>query len=184
MDVLTGLRRCALIVGTLWALAPGVVVTAQQTIEPDVKATFLYNFTRFIEWPEPTTPGAMPFRICVVADATMEQAIKRTVEGEVVHGRPLVMTHPHTAQEAAGCQILFVGRTEYQRSGALLAAVRELPVLTVGDSAQFVEHGGAIEFVLVDNRVRFDVNLASAQRANLKVSANLLRVARKVEPNR
>ena len=184
MDVLTRLRRAALIVGTLLALASGGVVSAQETIEPDVKAAFLFNFTRFIEWPGPAAPGSAPFRICVVADATMELAIKRTVEGEVVQGRPLIMTQPRTPQEAAGCQILFIGRTEYQRSGALLAAVRELPVLTVGDSAQFVEHGGAIEFVLVDNRVRFDVNLASAQRANLKVSANLLRVARKVEPNR
>ena len=184
MDLLTRLRRAALIVGMLGALAPDVVLTAQETIEPDVKATFLYNFTRFIEWPGPATEASAPFRICVVADPTMEQAIKRTVEGEVVQGRPLVMTQPHTPQEAAGCQILFVGRTEHQRAATLLSAVRDLPVLTVGDSSQFVEQGGTIQFVLVDNRVRFDVNLLSAQRANLKMSANLLRVARKVEPNK
>jgi hypothetical protein len=184
MDVLTSLRCAARIIGVVAVLSPGLVLTAQETIEPDVKATFLYNFTRFIEWPGPTTPGPAPFRICVVADPPMEQAIKRTVEGEVVQGRPLVMSHPQTAQEAAACQILFVGRTEHQRAAGLLAAVRDLPVLTVGDSSQFIEQGGTIRFVLVDNRVRFDVNLASAQRANLKMSANLLRVARKVEPNK
>lgn len=183
MDVLKRLLRAVLLAAIAGALAPGVV-TAQETIEPDIKATFLYNFTRFIEWPGLPTPGSAPFRICVIADATMEQAIKRTVEGEVVQGRPLVMTQPQTPQEGAGCQILFVGHTEHQRAATLLAAVRDLPVLTVGDSSHFVEQGGTIQFVLVDNRVRFDVNLRSAQRANLKVSANLLRVARKVEQQR
>lgn len=168
----------------LAVLAGGGAVTAQETIEPDVKATFLYNFTRFIEWPGRTTGDSTPFRVCAVADATMEGAIRRTVEGESVHGRPLVLSQPRTPQDAEGCQILYVGRSEHQRAAPLLAAVRDLPVLTVGDSSSFVEQGGAIQFVLVNNRVRFDVNLPSAQRANLKVSANLLRVARHVEPNR
>ena len=183
MDVLKQLLRTAVALVCLGA--PGTaIVTAQQTIEPDVKATFLYNFTRFIEWPGPPPGSSAPFRICVIADASMEQAIKRTVEGEVVHGRPLVMTQPQNVQDVEACQILFVGRSEHQRGAALLAAVRDLPVLTVGDSPHFVDRGGAIQFVLVENRVRFDINLASAQRAQLKVSANLLRVARKVEPIR
>ena len=155
---------------------------AQETLEPDVKATFLYNFTRFIEWPNSNAPSATPFRLCVVADASSEQAIKRTVDGEFVNGRPLVVTQPRTPEEAETCQILFVGRSEHEQATALLAAVRDRPVLTVGDSPLFVESGGAIQFVLVDNRVRFDVNLASAHRANLKFSANLLRVARHVKP--
>jgi YfiR/HmsC-like len=114
----------------------------------------------------------------------IEQAIKRTVEGEFVQGRPLVMMQPHTPKEAETCQILYVGRSEQERATSLLAAVRDRPVLTVGDSPLFVDSGGAIQFVLVENRVRFDVNLTSAQRANLKISANLLRVARKVEPKK
>ncbi len=183
MDVLKRLLRAALLAAIAGALAPGVV-TAQETIEADIKATFLYNFTRFIEWPGLPTPGSAPFRICVIADATMEQAIKRTVEGEVVQGRPLVMTQPQTPQDAAGCQILFVGRSERHRASALLAAVRDLPVLSVGDSPEFLDQGGTIQFLLVENRVRFDVSLQSAHRANLKFSANLLRVARTVKPIR
>ncbi len=182
MVVLTTPLRAALLVATLVALAPGVA-RAQETLEPDVKATFLYNFTRFIEWPG-LAPVSAPFRVCVVADATMEQAIKRTLEGEVVNGRPLEMAQPQTPQDAEGCQILYVGRSEQQRAAPLLAAVRDRPVLTVGDSPTFTQHGGAIQFVLVQNRVRFDINLPSAQRANLKLSANLLRVARNVEPNK
>ena len=183
MDVLDRLRRAALVVAYVGALAP-CVATAQETIEPEVKATFLYNFTRFIEWPGPSASTETPFRLCVVADAMIEQAIKRTVEGELVQGRPLVMVQPNTPKEAESCQILYVGRSEQERATALLAAVRDRPVLTVGDSPVFVDGGGAIQFVLVENRVRFDVNLTSAQRANLRISANLLRVARKVEPKK
>jgi len=179
MDVLKRLLRAALLAAIAGALTPGVV-TAQETMEPDIKATFLYNFTRFIEWPGPA-PVSAPFRLCVVADATMEQAIERAVKGESVQGRPLVMDKPQTPQDAEGCQILYIGRSEHQRAAPLLAAIRDLPVLTVGDSPQFAEHGGAIQFVLVQNRVRFDINLTSADRANLKLSANLLRVARNVE---
>ena len=183
MDVLNRLRATAVASVLIGALTPATA-SAQQTLEPDVKAAFLYNFTRFIEWPGPAAGTSVPFRLCVVADSAMEQAIKRAVEGEVVDGRPLVMTLPQSPQEAGECQMLFVGRTEHGRADSLLTAVRDLPVLTVGDSPQFFEHGGAIQFVLVDNRVRFDVHLPHAQRARLKISAKLLRVARRVEPIR
>lgn len=183
MDVLKRRLLAAALAGAIGVLAP-FVPTAQETIEPDVKATFLYNFTRFIEWPGQATPDSAPFRLCVVADATMEQAISRAVEGEVVNGRLLVMALPQAPQDAVGCHILFVGRSEQRRAATLLAAVRDLPVLSVGDSPDFLEHGGTIQFLLVDNRVRFDVSLPSAQRANLKFSANLLRVARTVKPIR
>lgn len=182
MDVLTRLRRVAAAAAVFSLCVPGLA--AQDTIERDVKAAFLYNFTRFIEWPGGAPQGEGPFRLCVVADGAMERAIRRTVAGESVQGRPLVMAEPRTPQDAQDCQILYVGRSESDRASRLLAAVRDRPVLTVGDSSRFVEQGGAIQFVLEDNRVRFDVNLPSARRSNLKVSSNLLRVARKIEADR
>jgi hypothetical protein len=179
MGVLKALRRIATAVCLLAVASP---VAAQETLEPDVKAAFLYNFTRYIEWPPGPAPTSEPFRLCVVADSVIKNAIQRTVTGESVNGRPLVMTEPRTEREAQTCQILFVGRSEHQRAARLLAAVRGLPVLTVGDSSRFTEQGGMIEFLLEERRVRFDVNLASAERSKLKLSANLLRVARQVRP--
>ena len=121
----------------------------------------------------------------MLADPPITNAIQRTVKGESVHGRPLVMVAPENTRDAQQCQILYVGRSEQQRVGTLLAAVRDKPVLTVGDSSRFTEQGGMIEFLLQDNRVRFDVNLPRAQQSKLRVSSNLLRVARKVlEPPR
>lgn len=178
MDVLSTLRRVAATV-CLVAAVTGAA-RAQEPPEHDVKAEFLYNFTRFVEWPGEVPRAGEPFRLCVVADTTMRRAIERMVTEELVNGRPLVVMRPRRLQDARQCQILFVGRSEQQRASRLLAAVRDLPVLTVGESARFAEQGGVIEFVTLENRVRFDVNLPGAQRSKLKVSSNLLRVARQV----
>lgn len=156
-----------------------------QVTEPDVKAAFLFNFTRFVEWPAGIPPSSDPFRLCVVADRAMTGVIARTMEGETVNGRPSQTLVPSSPQEARGCQILFVGRTEAARAAPILAAVRDRPVLTVSDASRFADRGGMIEFVREDGRVRFDVNVDAAKKSGLNISARLLRVARNVaEPRK
>jgi hypothetical protein len=157
---------------------------AQPTLENDVKATFLYNFTKFIEWPAASSPASTPFRLCVLADPGFTHAVDRTIAGELVEGRPLERIEPQSVGDVAACAILYVGREHADRSASWLAAARDLPVLTVGDGPQFVQRGGAIGFVLENNRVRFDVSARAVQRAGLKVSSKLLRVARSVEGGR
>jgi hypothetical protein len=180
MDVLRAFRRAASTGICALAAATALARAQTQAPEPDIKAAYLYNFTKYVEWPSEGGPGTGPFRLCVVSDEVTRRAIERTVDGETVNGRPLVLLAPQTPQHAQQCQILFVGRSERQQASRLLAAVRDQPVLTVGDSSRFTEEGGMIEFLLQDNRVRFDVNLARAQQSKLRVSSNLLRVARKV----
>jgi hypothetical protein len=157
---------------------------AQPTLEDDVKATFLYNFTKFIEWPAAASPAPTPFRLCVLADPEFTRAVDRTIAGELVEGRQLERVEPQSIGEVSTCAILYVGREHVDRSAPWLAAARDLPVLTVGDGPQFVQRGGAIGFVLENNRVRFDVSARAVQRAGLKVSSKLLRVARSVEGGR
>jgi hypothetical protein len=152
-----------------------------QVSEIDVKAAFLFNFTRFVEWPNAAATPSAPFRLCVVADRTTTAVIEKTMEGESVNGRPSLTTVPATPDDARVCEILFVGRSETGRLATLLAAVRDRPVLTVSDAARFTTRGGMIGFVLDDDRVRFDINLAAAKRSGLQISSRLLRVARKVE---
>jgi hypothetical protein len=155
--------------------------TAQETIENEVKAAFLYNFTKFVEWPAPPAPASEPFRLCVLADAAFVQVLDRTIAGEFIDGRHLERVEPQTIEDVHGCGILYIGHGHFDRGAQLLAAARDLPVLTVGDGPRFLAHGGAIGFVLENNRVRFDISLAAAQRSGLKVSSKLLRVARSVE---
>lgn len=152
---------------------------AQGSIESDIKAAFLYNFTKFIEWPA-LPQGSEPFRICVIGDPAFAQAVDRIIDGESLQGHPLRRIDPQTPQEARDCGILYVGAAETDRGMRIAAAVRQAPVLVVGEGPRFVSQGGAIAFVLDNNRVRFDINTTATSRAGLKVSSKLLRVARNV----
>ena len=151
-----------------------------QALETDVKAAFLYNFTKFIEWPPGTPAGQEPFRLCVVSDDALHKSVEKTIAGETFNGRALASLAPQTADEARKCQVLFVGRDNDERATRMLSAVKDLPVLTVSDRAQFARRGGGIELVRDQNRIRFDVNVPGAERGGIKVSSRLLRVARHV----
>ena len=152
---------------------------AQETLEVDVKAAFLYNFTKFVAWPTPSAPTE-PLRLCVVSDDALRRSLERTIEGETIDGRRLESRVPSTPEEARSCHVLFVGQPDTDRDARLLAAVKDLPVLTVSDSNDFARRGGGIEFVRENSRLRFDVNVPGAERAGIKVSSRLLKVARRV----
>lgn len=155
-------------------------LAAQPTLEDDVKAAFLYNFTKFIEWPPPAQPDE-PFRLCAIANPSLVAAVDRTIADETVGGRRLVRVEPQSVDEARGCAILYIGKSAGERGVHLAAGVRDLPVLTVGEGTQFLQQGGAIGFLLDNNRVRFDISARSLQRSGLKASSKLLRVARTVQ---
>lgn len=168
------------------AVALGIVLCAtftdaraQAPAEQDVKAAFLFNFTKFVTWPAGFPKDGDPFRVCTVADERTTRAVDKMMAGEVVGGRPVRTAVPRTPDEAKGCQILYVARDARDRAAPLLAAVQSLPVLTVSDGNGFVSRGGAIQFVFDDGRIRFDINPANA-RAGLTISSRLLRVAREV----
>jgi uncharacterized protein DUF4154 len=175
-----GMPASILLTGLLLGGAFPAPVRAQESLENDVKAAFLYNFTKFVEWPASPERTAEPFRLCVIADADFARAVDRTIDGEAVEGRKLERMEPRSPDEARRCAILYVGHRNLEQAAPLLASVRQMPVLTVGDDPHFVGQGGAIEFVLENNRVRFDVNTLAAERSGLKVSSKLLRVARTV----
>lgn len=171
--------RVAIVVGAV--LCPVLPSAAQATLENEVKAAFLYNFTKFIEWPSSPSSAADAFHICTVADADFTHTLDRTIAGEAVDGKPLVLAEPQALGDYRKCAMLYVGRGQTERAARALAAVRDLPVLTVGEGRPFIDLGGAIGFVLENKRVRFDISTLALQRAGLKVSSKLLRVARTVE---
>ena len=165
------------------ALLAGEGLAAQSgaIVENDIKAAFLYNFAKYVEWPEAAFPGG-DFRVCVVADSPFQKSVDDIIAGESVAGRPVTRQAPATPEAARSCNILFVGRGEFRRAEPLLMAVKGANVLTVGDGAEFLSRGAAVTFVREGDRVRFDVNLTEAQRAGLTISSRLLRVARRVVP--
>lgn len=148
--------------------------------EYQLKAVFLYNFARYVEWPENRLPSGAPIQLCVVGrdpfGATFAPLTGRQVQGREVRVR--VLTH---GDEGTECHMVFIADSEGRRLGAHLRALAGRAILTVSDIEGFVDAGGCIGFVTVDDRVRFDVNLAAAQGDHLKLSAQLLKVARQVQ---
>lgn len=146
--------------------------------EYDVKAAFLYNFVKFVEWPAAAfRDDRSPIEICVYGTDPFGQSLEGVVKGESVGGRGLVIRRPASPGAFEGCHVLFVAASERERTSEVLAAVAGRPVLTVADSDGFLPAGGMINFVLDEGRVRFRINQPAAERVHLTISSKLLRLA-------
>ena len=149
--------------------------------EYEVKAALLFNFARFVAWPAESFSGPdAPFVVAVVGNDPFGQALERTLAGKTVGGRPIQIRRWRKARDRGPCQILFVAASERGSLRAVLDDVRDQPVLTVGDMAEFATSGGIIGLVMERSHVRFEINSASATRARLAISSRLLSLARVV----
>ena len=140
--------------------------------ESEVKAAFLVSFAKFVKWPETTAPLV----VCAFADARFERTLERLAQGETVNGRQIISRR--ITRWADACNIVFVSEDEQD----LFRILRQAPpgVLTVGEDPAFLREGGMINFVVENQRVRFDVNLKASERASVTLSSRLLTVARSV----
>jgi YfiR/HmsC-like len=180
---LLGLSRCLVVAATAAAcLAADATLVAQPAvpIEANVKAVFLFNFSKYVTWPPATIGERSPaeVRICVTANDGFFTLLKGAVQGEDIDGKPLVPVALEGLDDAKSCQILYVGDAHGPEASAWLSAVRGQQVLTVGDGA--LTDDIVIALVRENSRIRFDINRASASRRNLNISSKLLRLARQV----
>lgn len=148
--------------------------------DSQVKAAYLYNFSRFVRWQESSAEGADSFAICVLGKSPFGNALSSIVAGETIGGKAIVTKNITSTQEAGSCGILFVSTSEEARLKQVMLAVRHSPALTVSDLPGFVNRGGMIEFVNQGGKIRFEVNVAPMKDAGLTVSSELLKVAIKV----
>ncbi len=160
----------------LTAGAAGQVVSEYQ-----VKAAYLYNFAKFVEWPaEGFSSPADSFEVCIFGEDPFGAGIDELMHDKVVQQRKLVLRRIASFSEARSCQILFVPRASRAQTRELLEQIKSSSILTVGETPDFLRNGGVINLVLEQDRVRFDVNLDAAQRTRLRISSKLLAVARAV----
>jgi len=147
--------------------------------EYEVKAAFLYNFTRFITWP-PSAFAAddSPFVVGVVGDDPFNGALQDAMSGKSVHNHPIQVKHFDSAANVGDCQILFVPASEDSELSDIISAEGKKPVLTVGESDAFCPAGGCLRFFIDDDRVRFEIAPDAMDAAGLKVSAQLMRLAK------
>jgi len=165
----------------LFVLVFCAAVTAQQPkpSEYSVKAVYLYNFGKFVQWPTGggATAPSSAFSICVLGDDPFGDSLANVVKGENINGLPLSATHINRVDDAANCRILFISSSEEGRLARILDALQSQPLLTVSDMPGFCDRGGMIQFVINDEKVRFEVNVAAARKAKLALSSQLLKVA-------
>lgn len=164
------------------ALLAGAVLPARaQTVrasKAEVEAVFLYNFARFVTWPESAFADARaPLTICVLGTDPFGPLLDETVRGERLGEHPIAVTRIQRTEQATACHILYVGASLASEIEAIGAGTRASPVLTVSGVTGFARRGGIIEFLNDAGRVRLRINLRAAQSANLSVSSKLLRVA-------
>ena len=152
-----------------------------QDLERQVKAAFLYKFGGYVTWPDSafSRPDS-PIVIGVAGANPLADELVRLVAGRTIGKRALAVRRIRRGDSLDGVHILFVGSTEGQRLAELLALAQGRPVLCVTESDQGLVPGSAVNFVVADNRVRFDVSLEAAEHNGLKLSALLLSVARQV----
>ncbi len=175
---------------TAWVLVfCGVTLGAQKsfcgetepTTERQVKAQCLLNFAKYVEWPSDVFPDAdSPIVIGIVGENKFQDDLKDVMADKRVGGRKIIVKAVASQSDYRKCQILFIGASDTKQEAEVLKSLKSLPMLTVGETEQFVQDGGMINFTTRDGRVRFDVDLNAARAVGLGISSKLLSLAETV----
>jgi hypothetical protein len=169
------LRQLYRLLAGLGLLLMATAGLAQLGSEQQLKAAYLVNFLKYVEWPDSRTTST----ICLFGRDVMGASLA-SYEGRTVAGRELVLRRVSSPDQMGDCQILFVPDTEEARFSAVLRWLEGRPVLTVSDAEFFARQGGGVALVRGESRLQFDINLDTLNRAGLKPASQLLRLARQV----
>jgi YfiR/HmsC-like len=157
------------------ALSMPAAFPAQFANEYEVKAAFLFNFTRFVDW-MPSSRNA-PFCIGVYGADPFHGALEEVVKGRSMGGRAIAVKHFKPEEDPADCEIVFISVVDPRKVAKILIQLKDAPILTVGDAPGFCAMGGVIGFSVEDNKVKLQINPGAALRAHLQVSSKLLSLA-------
>jgi YfiR/HmsC-like len=164
---------CALLI---W-LAPSAL--RAQTKEYQVKAAFLFNFAQFVSWPETAFTNAdEPFQIGVLGENPFSGDLNETIRGEAIHGHKMVIMESRQVENLAGCQIIFISKSEAAHADEVFTKLGSRPVLTISEVSGFARRGGVINFYRDGSKVRFEINPDAAEKNGLKLSSELLSVGK------
>lgn len=169
-----GARRLLIAALLALAMAPQAWPQQQPTLEYQVKASYLYNFLHFVNWP----PGAFTdntMLVCVFGKDNFGTAL-RTLAGETTHGRKIAVKHLTDPEELEGCHVAFVSASERAREPQLLRRLEGRAVLVIGETEGFAERGGTINLIRIADKIRFEINQRAAEKNGLKISSQLLQL--------
>ena len=160
------------------AMAPRACPQSSAPSEYQLKAAFLFNFAKFVDWPDASfsSPQA-PFTVCVLGKDPFGHFLDDALENKRIGTRTLAVERLKDKSEARHCQLVFVSTSEADKLPAIIEAVRGASVLLVGETPDFASSGGIIQFTFEDGRVRFLINSDAADRASLRLDSKLLALA-------
>jgi hypothetical protein len=178
-----GGQNTARLFGFMIFLLGGLAANAQTTMsEYQVKALFLLNFVKYVDWSAVTPPNAGgPIVIGILGQDNLEDDLARAAAGKSVNGRTIIIKRVSEDEALNGCSILFIGSSENSRLDEILGKTSVLPILTVGEDESFLQKGGIIDFVLRDGKIHLQINLRAARQVKLQISSKLLGVAEVVK---
>ena len=159
--------------------AMSAIAAQAQPSEYEVKAAFIHNIVKFVEWPG-ASPASGHARLCLLGEDPSGGAFDM-LQGKPIRGLRWEVVKVDAGNGLKACRVLFIAASERADLGRILAGMGDSPVLTVGDTAGYAERGVMVNFYPEDNRVRFEINRAAAARAGLVISSQLLRLARVVD---
>jgi len=171
-------RRIILV--SLLALMGNVLTTqvqAQAADEYQVKAAFIFNFAKFVDWPSDAFGDGGALVVGVVGDDPFGGALDQ-LNGNTANGRRLRIKRLRWDDNLRTCQILFISNSEGRHLGKIMESIRGTSVLTIGEMPQFNQSGGMIRFVIQNDKVRFEINAAAAGQARLRISSKLLALSK------
>ena len=178
MAVLRGALRVLLLAGAGLAVSMQGLLAADAPTENQVQAVFLYNFSRFVEWPAQAFAAPNdPFVIGILGSDPFGARLDEAVRNEQINGHPLTVRRFHSAAEVENCQILFIDRSEIARLGQILTALDHHNTLTVSQADGAAQRGVMIQFATENSRIRLRINVEAARASGLTISSKLLRPA-------
>lgn len=152
-------------------------VKAQAANEYQVKAAFILNFAKFVDWPSDAFGDGGVLVVGIVGDDPFGGALDQ-LNGNTANGRRLRIRRFRRGDDLRGCQILFISNSEGRQLGKIIDSIRGASVLTIGEMQHFNQSGGMIRFVIHNNKVRFEINAAAAGQARLRISSKLLALSK------
>jgi hypothetical protein len=153
----------------------------ERPAEYAVKAAFLFNFAKFVDWPPEAFANGSPMTICVLGEDPFGDTLDSLTRGEHVNGRDIAIRRPRGLEEARACHILFISASERHHVLEILYALRGASVLTVGDMEDFAQLGGVIRLAKQNYRIGLEISAQAAERAHVKISSKLWSLARIVD---
>jgi hypothetical protein len=171
---------CTTLAIPLWAQTAGSGASSEYLI----KAGFTYNFAKLMQWPETAFPHPdSPVVIGVLGADSLSNTLRDVLAGKTVNERGFLVKHFKLGPEIRDCNILFVSASETPHLDEIFHLIKGLPILTIGETPTFAHRGGIINFILEDDKVRFEVNVEAAKQADITISSRLLALARIVPQN-